>query len=115
MIFFERLNELIKQKGVTRTTLTKELHIGANQIKYWENNGNVPDGLTLIKLADYFNVSVDYLLGKTDKKNKATPKEQPISEIEKELLELTANMDEDEKNAVLGYAARIISKRKKED
>lgn len=54
-------------------------------------------------------------IDETDEKNKATPEEQPISEIEQELLELTADMDEDEKNALLGYAARLISKRKKED
>ena len=62
MTFIDRLNALIKEKGINRKILTTELHIGANQIKYWENNGNIPDGTTLIKIANYFDVSVDYLL-----------------------------------------------------
>ena len=103
MIFFERLNELIKQKGVTRTTLTKELHIGANQIKYWENNGNVPDGLTLIKLADYFNVSVDYLLGKTDKKTKLPPEEQPLTDAQEALLNYCSDLSNDDLEKVIDY------------
>lgn len=48
-------------------------------------------------------------------KKQATPDEQPVSDVEQELLALTADMDEDERNAVLGYAARILAKRKKED
>lgn len=59
---------------------------------------------------------VFYLKGNAREVKKTTaPKERPLSEIEKELLSLTSDMDEDEKNAVLGYAARIISKHKKED
>lgn len=114
MTFIDILNNLISDKGINRKQLTTELHIGANQIKYWENNGNIPDGTTLIKIADYFDVSVDYLLGKAEKKQ-VTPEEQPVTGIEKELLELTADMDEDEKMAVLGYAARLVAKHKKED
>ena len=115
MIFIERLKLLIKEKNVTKAEISKTLHIGVNQIKYWEDNGNIPDGATLVKLADYFGVSVDYLLGKTDKKNKTDSDERSLTETEKELLAVTADMDEDEKNALLGYAARLIAKRKKED
>lgn len=114
MTFIERLKELMQGKSVSKQDLTQYLHIGKNQIKYWEDNGNIPDGTTLIKIADYFGVSVDYLLGKAEKKQ-VTPEEQPVTGIEKELLELTADMDDDEKMAVLGYAARLVAKHKKED
>lgn len=104
MLFFDRLNELMKQQGVNRTTLTKELHIGVNQIRYWENNGNIPDGATLVKLSEYFNVSTDYLLGIEDKKNKATPEEQPISPKQKLLLDISADMTDEEIKKLIEYA-----------
>ncbi|MBR1763056.1 MAG: helix-turn-helix transcriptional regulator [Eubacterium sp.] len=115
MTFIKRLKALMAEKKVTKAEISKELHIGVNQIKYWEDKGNTPDGATLIKLADYFGVSVDYLLGKTDKKNKTVADERSLTEAEKEIIAATADMTEDELNAVLGYAARIIAKRKKED
>lgn len=115
MAFIDRLKELMKEKSVSKQDLTLFLHIGKNSIKYWEDKGNLPDGATLIKIADYFNVSVDYLLGKTNEKQFAPKTEQTVDEIDKEILELTADMTEEEKNSVLGYAARLVAKHKKED
>ena len=65
MSFFETLSHLMEDRGMKPTQLSEILHFGKNQIKYWEKNGNIPNGETLISLADYFNCSVDYLLGRT--------------------------------------------------
>lgn len=104
MTFIERLNTLMKQKNISKAFLTKELHIGKNQIKYWEDNNTIPDGTTLLKISDYFDVSVDYLLGKTDKKNKATPEEQPISPKQKLLLDVSADMTDEDIKKLIEYA-----------
>src|SRR5690606_24438351 len=37
-------------------------------VSNWENGNRFPDENTIIKLADFFNVSIDYLLGRTDKR-----------------------------------------------
>lgn len=66
MIFYETLSKLMEENKVKAKTLSDQLGIGKNQFKYWKDNGNIPNGETLILLADYFNVSVDYLLGRTD-------------------------------------------------
>ena len=58
----------------------------------------------LLKISDYFDVSVDYLLGKTDKKNKATPKEQPISPKQKLLLDVSADMTDEDIKKLIEYA-----------
>lgn len=110
---YEALQNKIKQTGID--VVAEKTNISKEKLdKIVSGAGIEPTVLELSLIADACDCSLNELLGKVDK-NKATPEEQPISEIEKELLELTANMDEDEKNAVLGYAARIISKRKKED
>ena len=56
----------MKDRKVTAKELSAKLEIGKNQFKYWADKGNTPSGETVSKLADYFDVSVDYLIGKTD-------------------------------------------------
>lgn len=63
MTFSQRLEELLKRKKVTWKEVSVELGIGKNQQKYWSDKDIAPDGKTLVKLAEYFGVSSDYLLG----------------------------------------------------
>ena len=69
MVFYETLSKLMDENNVKAKNLSEQLGIGKNQFKYWKDNGNIPNGETLILLADYFNCSVDYLLGRTDNPN----------------------------------------------
>lgn len=64
-MFYERLKLLCTEKGIKLTNLIQELGMSSGNMNKWKN-GVVPKGNTLSKLADYFNVSVDYLIGKTD-------------------------------------------------
>lgn len=61
-MFFDKYSELCKKKGKTPTGVAIELNVSRATVNYWKN-GNVPKQDTLIKIANYFNVSVDYLLG----------------------------------------------------
>ena len=108
------LTEMQKQNK-SQKELTDYLKVSKSTFTDWKSGKSKSFMKHLPEIADFLDVSVDYLSGKTDVKISTTPKEWPISEIEKEILFLTAGMDEDEKNALLGYAARLISKRKKED
>lgn len=65
-MFLTRLNELINSRGITRNKLLNELKLNANAFGNWEKRGTIPGGETLSKIADYFDVSTDYLLGRTD-------------------------------------------------
>lgn len=65
-MFIDNLKELMAKNKVTRARITADLHFGKNQIKYWEQNGNVPSGAVLQKIADYFGVSINYLLGEDE-------------------------------------------------
>lgn len=68
MDFIQRLDSLIKEKGMSRSSFLKAVKMGANQIKYWEKNNTIPPVPTLERIAKFFNVSVDYLTGKTDER-----------------------------------------------
>ena len=65
--FIERLNLLCKEKGISISKMIKDLGMANGNVTNW-NKGAVPKGETLNKIADYFNVSTDYLLGKTEKR-----------------------------------------------
>jgi len=62
----ERLRELRKQKNLTQDELAKLISTSRSSLTYWELGKRNPDFVTLKKLANYFNVSTDYLLGRTD-------------------------------------------------
>ena len=63
--FSDRLKELRKTKGVTQKQIADAVGVAERNYRRYEANHN-PNVDTLNKLADYFNVSTDYLLGRTD-------------------------------------------------
>ena len=65
-IFAERLLDLRKEKGLSQATLAKALQVSYAVICYWETNRSEPTAPNLVKIADFFDVSVDYLLGRTE-------------------------------------------------
>lgn len=60
----ERVYALANERGIKITRLEAELGIAHSTIRRW--NVNQPSGETLAKVADYFGVSVDFLLGRSD-------------------------------------------------
>lgn len=68
--FKERLLQLKESKGIKTTyELAENLHIHRNNLAQWINKNNIPTLETLETVADYFEVSIDYLLGRTDYKD----------------------------------------------
>lgn len=63
---FMRLKELRKSKGISQLKLALALNTNQNTISRYETGEREPDINTLIQIADYFNVSIDYLLERTD-------------------------------------------------
>lgn len=63
-IFAERLLELRKEKNVSQATLAKAIGVSYSIVCYWETDRSEPTGVNLVKLADFFDCSVDYLLGR---------------------------------------------------
>ncbi len=64
-----RLKELRKQKGISQLKLSIDLNTNQNTISRYETGMREPGINELIRIADYFQVSVDYLLERTDNPN----------------------------------------------
>ena len=64
--FSKRLIELRTEKGISQKQLAEILEISSSNISYWEQNKGEPIACNIVKLAKFFNVSTDYLLGLED-------------------------------------------------
>ena len=64
--FAERLLELRSERNISQAKLAKELGVSFSVVCYWETDRSEPTAPNIVKIADYFNVSADYLLGRTD-------------------------------------------------
>ncbi len=70
-MFSDILESLLYEKGITASKMLSDLGLNKSSVLNWKTRGTIPSGSVLQKIADYFNVSVDYLLGKTDQKEKS--------------------------------------------
>lgn len=61
-----KICELRKIKKISQAELGKIIGVAQNTLSNWENGNREIDNESLIKLADYFDVSTDYILGRTD-------------------------------------------------
>ncbi|WP_246105429.1 helix-turn-helix domain-containing protein [Sporomusa termitida] len=67
VIFFsDRLKTLRNKHKINQTVLANLLNVSQRQISYYENGKDTPPLPALITLADYFGVSLDYLVGRSD-------------------------------------------------
>lgn len=69
MIFKDRLVQLRKELDLTQETFAEKIGFSRTAISAWEIGRNEPSNADTIKIADFFNVSVDYLLGNSDVRN----------------------------------------------
>jgi len=65
-VFCERLKALRSEMGITQSTVATEMGTTKQTVSRWERGDIEPSNAALYALADYFNVSTDYLLGRTD-------------------------------------------------
>lgn len=61
-----RLKDIRKAKGISQLKLAMDLNTNQNTISRYETGEREPGIVELIKIADYFNISVDFLLERTD-------------------------------------------------
>ena len=84
----ERLKKLRQSRNLSQQKLAEEFHTSQQSIWKYENGISEPDIYTLRRLANYFNVSVDYLVGNSDILGKADLiTEQQLSSDESLLIQ----------------------------
>lgn len=102
MSFGERLKELRLDKDITQKELGSIIGVSDRVVGYYESDDRFPrDEAVLRSIADYFNVSVDYLLGRTDVQNQIlTEKER---NADSSLLNKIDNLNDDSRKELEQY------------
>lgn len=65
--FSERLIELRTKNGLSQGAVAKEIDVAIRAYQYYEYGEREPQLSTLVRMADFYGVSLDYLAGRTDK------------------------------------------------
>lgn len=127
-MFTNRLNELIEEKKINKAILGRNLNIPKATINNWFNRGSEPTSSNIIKLADYFQVTTDYLLGREDYgtglieiKQEPTEWERKIRDgrSQEEVREITficeayIQSEETYKSKIVGYITRCLEEQGK--
>lgn len=102
--FGERLRMLRTRKGLSQLDFAKQIKISKSAVNMYERGEREPSFEVLETIADYFNVDLDYLLGKTDCENRSRIEIRPNFEItdnERTMIEKFRKLDERGQAAVL--------------
>lgn len=107
-MFYNKFVQLCQENGISPSKAATLIGFNRSSVSMWKAQGYTPRREILVKIANYFNVSVDYLLGEEDK-NKKTTDNDGLSEGEKELLELFNAVPENQRQMVLQMIRAAIS------
>lgn len=118
MEIVQNILNLAKEKKITNQQLCKILETNPNKIYDWKIGKSKPSAEDVSKLADYFDVSVDYLLGrepssetKKDGSVEALPPDTALTPSQKQLVEFAESLTDDEIKKVLSYIRFVLSER----
>lgn len=106
----KKIKELREIKQITQEELAKYLGVAPQTVYKYEKEINEPDLKTTSKIAEYFNVTTDYLLGRTDIPDMLNEPIQ-IAASMKDGLDIS-DMDEDEKKFINDFIAMARKKKK---
>ena len=114
-MFFDIFYDLCKKKGVSCKKAAEDIGLSNSITTKWKKTGATPGGDTLNRIADYFGVSTDYLLGKESKKAPTVAGERSVSDddIMFALWGDTDDVDKDDLDDVKRYAAFVQERKRK--
>ena len=101
-----RLSDIRKEKGYSQEEVAKKINISQSNYSKYELGKIEPNIELLIKLADIFNVSIDYLLGH-QLYNKPAGEFYQLTEKQRSLIPYIKNLDDGTCMRVLGYLERL--------
>lgn len=94
MAYGERISELRTKMKLTQEELAKRIGITRAALSHYEKNRREPDYETLQKLADFFDVNVDYLLGRTVDPSPSNKTDKPSDELTTVMFHKWDKLDE---------------------
>lgn len=96
----KNLKLLRERRGISQNTLALAIGVSQQSINKYENHNIEPDIETLIRIADYFNTSVDFVIGHSSIRNINSVDSGNLSEAEQILIENYRTLNDKQKNAV---------------
>lgn len=107
----KNLRELRKNHGLTMKQFGAAMGVAESTVSLYESGKRSPDPQTLIRIADYFDVSIDYLCGRTaaQEKTHTEPGPQVFSAYEKDLLASARELNAEGQEKLLSYAIDLIT------
>jgi transcriptional regulator with XRE-family HTH domain len=104
----DRLKALRAQKGVNQDTVAEACNISRIALARYETGARVPRAENAARIADYYGVSVDYLLGREEQptqtaESKPAPKEMATADMRAEAKQILEGMTDEQYQAALQY------------
>lgn len=92
----DRIRDLRNRKRLSQTELAKLLHVSQQTVTKWETGKSEPSGSAINSIADYFNVSADWLLGRpTDSNDNLTENQKLVA------YSIDPDISDDERKAII--------------
>ena len=110
--FSYRLRNLRRIHSISGEKLALHLGVRKSSVSNWENSVNYPNQETLNRIADYFNVSVDYLLGRTDSTSIKGENVKEQSSFQFAMYENEGSLTEEQKELLTNLAKELAKKKK---
>lgn len=107
-----RLKLLREEKGLFQSDIAKILGVSVAAVGFYENEKRDMSPDTIIKLAEYFGVSTDYLLGKSDIRN---PKEIDIDDVDIAFANGVKGLNETNKMIIKNTLEALLAKQEKDN
>lgn len=104
-----RIKQLREEKGLSQRALAKKIGASFKAVNFWENGKVEPSAKFICALADVFECTCDYLLGRSDDLGNVNVMRE-LSEDEKLLLGLHAKLDYRQSKEVIDFMNFLISK-----
>lgn len=116
-MFYDVYLALCKKVDKKPSTVAFELGINKSNVSNWKNNGYTPRGEALNKIADYFGVTTDYLLGAEAEKAPIPEGERPITfdDFTYAMQNETKDLTEMDKQILLSMAKQLNDARKQKN
>ncbi len=106
------LRTLRKEHNITQTKLAKVLGVSRSAVSMWEIDASEPDNEMLKKIASFFDVSTDLLLGQNEQKEKPATDGDGISPERRKLIDLLMKLTPDDAARAEGYLQSLIDAHK---
>ena len=114
-MFYDIFSELCASKGISCTRATKEIGLSNATATKWKNTGATPDGSTLARVASYFDVSIDYLLGNEKTAAQKDDGLDKLTDTQAALVQIAKRLTETEAAALLAAAKSLEAGRTDQD